>query len=114
MTQSCIFCQSSNVVCNGLRHRKVRVKQSFLCRSCDRQFVEPDGFERMRYRPEVIARAVHQHEDGMSLAKVKNHLYQHDNIVVSRWAISSWKKKLGVFLKSSALGSAPRDKNRTA
>ena len=108
MTQSCIFCHSSKVVCNGLRRRNVRTKQSFLCRSCNRQFVEPDGFERMRHTPEIIARAVHQHEDGLSLAKVKNHLHQHDDVNISRWTISMWKKKFGVFLKSTASRNAAR------
>lgn len=106
MGQLCVFCHSSNVVCNGLRHRKVRTKQSFLCRSCDRQFVEPDGFERMRHTPEIIVRAVHQHEDGLSLSKVQNHLYQHDNVQVTRWTISKWEKKYSLFLKSAAFASA--------
>lgn len=97
MKQSCIYCQSDKVVSNGLRVRKVRTKQSFLCKSCKRQFVEPDGFERMRFSPEIISRAVHQHEDGFSLSKTKNHLFQHDNTKVSRWTIAQWKKKYSLF-----------------
>jgi transposase-like protein len=108
MSQACIYCQSSKVVCNGLRRRKVRTKQNFLCRACDRQFVEPDGFERMRHSPEIIARAVHQHEDGFSLSKVKNHLYQHDDVNISRWTISKWKKKFGIFLKSDEFRNSAR------
>jgi len=99
MVQKCVFCKSSLVVKNGLRKRNVRVKQSFLCLTCKRQFVEPDGFERMRYRPKDIARAVHMCNDGMSLWDVKNHLWQHDGVKVSRSTISDWCKKYGVFLK---------------
>ncbi len=102
MGQSCIFCKSSSVVKNGLRKREIRTKQSFLCRDCGKQFVEPDGFERMRFKPEVIVRAVHQHEDGFSLSKVQNHLWQHDGIKVTRWTISQWKKKYSLFFKSSS------------
>lgn len=101
MSQKCIYCHSKNVVKNGTRHRKVRIKNSFLCRSCNRQFVEPDGFERMRHTPDDIVRAVHLHEDGFSLAKTKNHLWQHDGVKVTRWTISQWTSKYSFFLKSN-------------
>ncbi|OIO39888.1 hypothetical protein AUJ10_04195 [Candidatus Pacearchaeota archaeon CG1_02_31_27] len=96
----CIFCKSKCVVKNGKRRRNVRTKQSYFCNNCGRQFVEVDGFERMRHRPKVIVRAIHMHEDGMSLSKVQNHLWQYDNIKITRWTISQWTKKYSVFLKS--------------
>jgi len=102
MSLVCVYCHSSNIVKNGLRKRKVRTKQSFLCQDCNKQFVEPDGFERMRFKPGVISRAVHQHEDGFSLSKVQNHLWQHDGIKVTRWTISQWKKKYSLFFRSSS------------
>ena len=100
MVKKCVFCNSSNVIKNGLRKRKVRTKQSFLCLKCKRQFVEHDGFERMRYKAKDIVRAIHMHNDGMSLWDVKNHLWQHDGVKVSRETIRSWCEKYGVFLKS--------------
>jgi transposase-like protein len=100
MVQKCVFCGSSSIVKNGLRKRKVRKKQSFLCSKCGKQFVEPDGFERMRYKPKDIARAIHMHNDGMSLWDIKNHLWQHDGVKVSRETIRLWCEKYGVFLKS--------------
>lgn len=78
----------------------VRTKQSYLCRSCNRQFIEPDGFERMRHKPEHIIRAIHMRNDGMSLYKVQNHLWQHDGIKVTLWTISQWLEKYSRFLKS--------------
>jgi len=105
----CIFCHSTLVVKNGLRKREVRTKQSFLCKDCDKQFVEPDGFERMRNSPEVIVRAVHQHEDGLSLSKVKNHLWQHDHTKISRWTIAKWTKKYSDFLKSTTSRSKTKN-----
>ena len=98
----CIFCKSKDIVRNGKRRRNVKTKQSYLCLNCKRQFVEVDGFERMRQKPEIIARAVHMHEDGMSLSKVQNHLWQHDKVKVTRWTISLWIKKYSVFLKSGS------------
>lgn len=105
MSQNCIFCKSSNIVKNGFRKRNIRTKQSFLCKSCKKQFIEPDGFERMRHKPEDIIRAIHMHNDGMSLFKTQNHLWQHDGIKVTRWTISQWTKKYSHFLKSTALKS---------
>jgi hypothetical protein len=55
----------------------------------------------MRNTPEIISRAVHMHEDGFSLSKVQNHLWQHDGTKVTRWTISQWTKKYAVFLKST-------------
>ena len=96
----CIYCKSNDVVCNGQRKRNVRKKQNYLCNSCKKQFVEADGFERMRFQPKIIVRAIHMHEDGLSLSKVKNHLWQYDKVKVSRDAISNWIRKYSVFLKS--------------
>jgi transposase-like protein len=71
MVEKCVFCKSSSIVKNGVRKRKVRTKQGFLCLECKKQFVEPDGFERMRYKPKDIVRAIHMCNDGMSLWDVK-------------------------------------------
>lgn len=100
MKQTCIFCKSSAVVKNGVRKRKVRKKQIFLCRSCGKQFVDPDGFERMRHKGRDIARAIHMHNDGLSFDQVRNHLWQYDGVRVTRQAIWFWKKKYAAFLKS--------------
>ena len=101
MSQKCIYCSSKNVVKNGTRKRKVRIKNSFLCRSCKRQFVEPDGFERMGHDPTVIVRAVHQHIDGFSPFKTQYRPWQHDGIKVTRRTIAQWTKKYSLFLKSN-------------
>lgn len=106
----CIFCKSKDVVKNGKRKRKVRTKQSYLCLSCKKQFVDVDGFERMRHKPHIIVRAIHMHEDGMSLSKVQNHLWQHDGVRVTRQTINAWTSKYAVFLKSAARRTAPNDK----
>ncbi len=41
----------------------------------------------MRTKPEYIARTLHEYGDGASLKKVREHLKQHDNIKITRWAI---------------------------
>ena len=110
----CIFCKSENVVENGKRYRKVRVKQSYLCNDCRRQFVEPDGFERLRHKSKHVVRAVKLHDDGLSLSKVQNHLWQHDGVKVTRRTISLWHHKFGVFLKSAKRTSHSSNKGASA
>lgn len=107
---NCIYCKSKNIVRNGLRKRRVRTKQSFLCRNCNRQFIEPDGFERMRFDSKIITRAVHQHSDGFSLSKIQNHLNQHDYVKVSRESIRKWVKKFSFFLGKIHLKYIPKIK----
>jgi len=98
---SCPKCRALDIVKRGKRYNKTIVKQLYRCNDCRLTFVEPDGFERMRFNKEKIVRAIHMHEDGMSLSKVQNHLWQHDNVKVTRWTISEWTKKYSVFLKST-------------
>ena len=90
---NCDYCGSSDVVKKGFRHNKSGKKQKFQCTKCKAWFVYDDGFKRMRKPKEAITRALHQINDGMSLSKVQNHFFQHDNIKVSRAGILYWIKK---------------------
>ncbi len=99
----CDFCQSNNVVKKGFRHNKNSKKQKYFCHDCKHWFVPDDGFKKMRHSPEIVTRAVHQHIDGFSLFKTKNHLWQHDHVKVTRKTISDWTKKYSVFLKSASI-----------
>ena len=113
MKQKCIFCKSSSVVRNGSRKRKVRTKQSFLCLSCGKQFVEPDGFERMRHKPNDIVRAVGLRNDGLSLLRTQDHIWQHDGVKITRRTISQWTKKYSDFLKSDKEKSKTKTQRKT-
>lgn len=98
----CPKCNASDIVLRGKRYNKSGIKQLYRCNDCRSVFVEPDGFERMRHKKEDIVRAVHQHEDGLSLFQVQNHLWQHDGVSVSRKTVSDWDKKFSLFLKSAS------------
>lgn len=74
MSYLCPYCSEKDIVKRGKRKVKHGIKQLFRCNVCRRVFVTPDGFERMRNRPQIVVRAIHMHEDGMSLSKVQNHL----------------------------------------
>ena len=99
---SCPNCNASDIVNRGKRYNKSGIKQLYRCNECRSTFVEPNGFERMRHKKEIIVRAVHQHQDGLSLFKTQNHLWQHDGVKVTRWTINQWTKKYSSFLKSAA------------
>lgn len=96
----CLRCKSDNISKRGKRYNKSGEKQLYLCNECHRKFIEPNGFERMRYKKENIVRAIHLHNEGLSLFQVKDHLWQHDGIKVSRETIREWCNKYSVFLKS--------------
>jgi len=89
------------IVKQGFRYNHTGKKQKYQCRECGSYFVEDDGFKGMRFRPKIITRAIHMHVDGLSLSKVRNHLYQHDNVSVSRWSISKWGKKYSDAIKKT-------------
>ena len=98
----CTKCKASGIVKRGKRYNASGTKQLYLCNKCHSTFVEPNGFERMRHKPEDIVRAVHQHVDRLSLFKTQTHLWQHDGVKVTRWTINQWTKKYSNFLKSTS------------
>lgn len=108
----CPNCKSKGIVKRGFRHNQLFEKQKYQCKDCNIWFVKHDGFERMRYKPKIIVRAIHMHEDGLSLSKVQNHLWQYDNVKVSRETLSNWVQKYSVFLKSVASASKPYNKGK--
>lgn len=63
-TQCCIYCKSSWIVRDGLRHNKYGAIQKFNCRECNRYFTINLGFEKMHATPQMI----HPHSNCISLA----------------------------------------------
>ena len=90
----------------GFRKNKTEDKQKYLCNNCQTWFVEDDGFKKMRYDKKDIARAISLHNKGLSLFDVKDHLWHHDGIKVTKRTISKWVKKYSVFLKSNKFARA--------
>lgn len=101
MILNCPNCKSKDVRKRGVRYNSPGKKQKYQCFNCKKWFVIDDGFKRMRYEKEIIARAIHMHLDGFSLFKTQYHLWQHDGVKVTRRTISQWTKKYSDFLKSS-------------
>lgn len=97
----CPKCEKSKTVKRGKRYNKSGAKQLYFCDNCKITFVKRDGFERMRTNQKIIAKAIHLHNEGLSLFQVTNYLWQHEGVKVTRRTISQWIKKYSVFLKSS-------------
>jgi len=111
---NCPKCGDLDIVKRGKRKNESGEKQRYRCNKCRSTFVEPDGFEHMRHKKEDIVRAVHQHNDGLSLFQVKNHLAQHDNVGISRESIRLWCKKHSNFLKSATFKGEAKAKRKAA
>ena len=111
---ACSNCSGTDIVLRGKRYNISGTKQLYRCNSCRSTFVEPDGFERMRHSKEDVVRAMHLHDDGLSLSKVQNQLWQHDAVKVTRWTIAEWHHKFSVFLKSSKRASHSGNKRASS
>lgn len=111
---NCVYCNNNSVVKRGMRYNDSGIKQRFFCNNCHGSFIEHDGFERMRHKKEHIVRAIHDYEDGLSMKKVQNHLWQHDGVKIARKNLYAWVKKYGVFLKSGEFKRAASPQRKTA
>ena len=66
MKTPCIFCKySEKIVKAGFRNNESGKKQRFICRKCNRTFVQNDGFWKMKHKLEVIAEAISCRKRGM-------------------------------------------------
>ena len=95
----CPKCKNKNIIKRGKRYNKSGTKQLYFCNTCEFTFMKKDGFEKMRFKKEIIVKAVHQHNEGLSLFQVQDYLWQHEGVKVTRPAIGYWCKKYSIFLK---------------
>jgi transposase-like protein len=63
----CIYCGSSNIVGDGIRHNKHGDIQKFYCKDCSKYFTFNVGFERMKHNPQAITSAMQLYFSGESL-----------------------------------------------
>jgi transposase-like protein len=86
----CKFCQSINVVKNGIRNGV----QYYLCKECGRGFVYNKALPGMRYPIRIVADAVYDYYAGVSLRKIVDGIEQKIRRRPSDSAIYGWVKKL--------------------
>lgn len=98
----CRFCDSENVLKQGLRRNKHGVVQRFKCKSCGRKFTLcENGFRKMEYKPEIVTLALDLYFKGLSYRDIVDHLRQFYKIEVTHPTIINWVKRFVKLVKSN-------------
>lgn len=66
----CKFCDSGKIIKKGIKKNKSGNLQKFKCKDCKRGFTANFGFEKMRYDPILITRALQMYYSGMSVRDI--------------------------------------------
>ncbi len=85
----CKFCYSKNFIRYGLKNGK----QVYMCKDCNRKFVNNVDFENMKYNPKLIALTLDLYFKGVSLRKIKHHLKQFYNLNIGHMSVYRWIEK---------------------
>ena len=95
----CIFCGSSNIVKDGIRHNKCGEIQKFYCRDCQHYFTFNVGFEKMKHNPQAITSAMQLYFSGESLRNTMKSL-RLLGVQVSYKTIHNWITKYVKLMKT--------------
>ena len=98
--KKCPYCKTHSAIKRGIKKNKCGWIPRYWCKRCDKWFVDRNGFESYRHKPEAITAALDLRAKGVSLADVVDHLDQHHRVKVSRKTILDWQNKFGKKLKS--------------
>jgi len=89
---SCLFCSSSNIVRDGVRHNKFGDIQKFNCKACGRYFTFNMGFEKMKHNPQAVTTTMQLYFSGESLRNTQKSL-RLLGVNVSHKTVYLWIKK---------------------
>ena len=95
---ACLYCQSSDIFKDGLRHNKYGDIQIFNCKSCGRYFTINVGFERMKHNPQAITTAMQLYFSGESLRNVARSL-KLIGVEVSYQTVWNWIQKYTALME---------------
>jgi putative transposase len=95
---ACIFCGSSNLVKDGIRHNKHGDIQKFHCEDCNRYFSFNIGFEKMKHNPQAVTTAMQLYFSGESLRNTMKSL-RIIGVEVSYQTVSNWIEKYTLLMK---------------
>jgi transposase-like protein len=96
---TCIHCNSSNIVKDGLRHNKHGDIQKYNCRECNRYFTINLGFERMCATPQTITSALQLYFTGESFRNVQKFLRLQE-VIVNHNTVYRWIKKYVTLMQT--------------
>jgi len=88
----CVFCGSSNIVKDGVRHNKYGEIQIFYCKVCLHYFTFNIGFERMKHNPQAVTSAMQLYFSGESLRNTMKSL-RLLGVEVSHQTVYNWIRK---------------------
>lgn len=86
----CKFCNSTEVVKNGLRKNV----QLYLCKNCGHSFIDNNALPGMKYPVEQVAMAVRDYYSGKSLNGIRRNIEDSTNILPSISTVYTWISKV--------------------
>jgi transposase-like protein len=89
---ACLYCQSPQIVKDGVRHNNHGNIQKFRCKACGHYFTINLGFERMKHNPQGITAAMQLYFSGESLRNTAKSL-RLIGVEVSHKTVYCWIKK---------------------
>ncbi len=89
---TCLYCQSTAMKKDGIRHNKYGDIQIFNCKSCGKYFTVNLGFERMKHNPHGVTTAMQLYFSGESLRNVARSL-RLMGMQVSHQTVWNWIQK---------------------
>jgi transposase-like protein len=89
---ACLYCQSPQIVKDGVRHNNHGNIQKFRCKACGHYFTINIGFERMKHNPQGITAAMQLYFSGESLRNTAKSL-RLIGVEVSHKTVYCWIKK---------------------
>ena len=106
----CPHCGSSRTIKAGKLKRKYQTRQGYRCKDCKRFFVERDGFEGKHYPKEVILQVLHLFVQGLSLANIRDFMWQHHGYKPADSTILDWVKHYSKLLGEFERKRMPKPK----
>ena len=88
----CVYCKSTKIVRDGIRHNKSGAIQLFNCLACGRYFSFNIGFERMKHNPHAVTTAMQLYFSGESLRNTARSL-RLLGVQVTHKTVFMWIKK---------------------
>ena len=85
----CTHCGSENYIKYGKKNKK----QQYMCKDCNRKFVDNLYFERLKGDPKIICLTLDLYFKGVSLRKICDHLKQFYGLKIVHGTLLNWLRK---------------------
>ena len=105
--QLCKYCDSGKIIRKGFKKNKSGQLQVYKCRDCRKRFAANFGFEKMRYDPVLITRALQMYYSGMSVRDIAD-CFEQEEINVNYSNVYRWIDKYSKMTHDYLKGIVPR------